>query len=350
MINDQNVSMILNFKPSLNQIKSRKQETLVLAGDIGGTKTNLALFKASYDGIVHLNDMNCRTSDFSSLEELLTSFLKDIPNPDKICLGVAGPVLNGHAKLSNIKWEIDKDELHKHFKKEFSIINDLEATAYGLALLNEDETVVIHQGKKQIPGNVAVIAPGTGLGEAGIYWDGKYYHPFATEGGHADFAARNVLDFELYLYLQKQFGHVSWERVISGPGIIRIYQFLIHEVKREESPTIKEKFINGHDATIISQNVKNCLVCKETMELFIRFLAFESANLVLKHNATGGLFIGGGIAPSIIALFKEYDFNGYFCQSGRLNDLIENVMVRVILNSKAALLGAAWYGAQHDSP
>lgn len=340
--------MILNFKPSIKQLQAKKQDMLVLAGDIGGTKTNLALFKASGDEIVPLHNNSYHTSDFSSLIELLALFLKDIPDPHKICLGVAGPVLNGHAKLSNIKWEIDQKELNKHFKKDFSIINDLEATAYGLAMLNESETVVIHQGKEQIPGNAAVIAPGTGLGEAGIYWDARFYHPFATEGGHADFASRNAQDFDLFLYLQKQFGHVSWERVLSGPGIIQIYQFLVQEVKREESAFIREKFKNGYDASIISQNVEKCPLCKETMQLFIRFLAFESANLVLKHNATGGLFIGGGIAPSILSLFKEYDFNRFFCQSGRLNDLIENVTVRVILNTKAALLGAAWFGVHHD--
>lgn len=340
--------MILNLKELAHQFQSNKQELLVLAGDIGGTKTNLALFKASGDEILPLYNNNYQTSDFSSLTDILALFLKDIPDPHKFCLGVAGPVLNGHAKLSNIKWEIDRNELKNHFNRDFSIINDLEATAYGLAMLNESETVVIHQGKEQIPGNAAVIAPGTGLGQAGVYWDGRFYHPFATEGGHTDFASRNLQDFELYLYLQKQFGHVSWERVLSGPGIIQIYKFLVQELKREESLNLKEKFKDAYDAITISRNVKNCLVCKETMELFIRFLAFESANLVLKHNAIGGLFIGGGIAPSILDLFKEYDFNSYFCQSGRLNDLIENVTVRVILNTKAALLGAAWYGVHHD--
>jgi glucokinase len=340
--------MILNFEPSFKEIKSLKQEILVLAGDIGGTKTNLALFKSSGDALVPIIESKYHTTDFLSIEELLKSFLKDIPEPDKICLGVAGPVLNGHAKLSNIKWEIDKAELSKHFKKDCSIINDLEATAYGLAVINEDETVVIHQGKIQIPGNSAVIAPGTGLGEAGLYWDREYYHPFATEGGHADFAARNTFDFKLFLYLEKQFGHVSWERVISGPGIVQIYQFLIFELKREETPSIKKEFAKGYEASIISQNVQKCRVCKETMELFVRYFAYECANLVLKHNATGGLFIGGGIAPSILGLFEEFDFKKYFCQSGRLNDLIENVTVRVMLNTKAALLGAAWYGVHHD--
>lgn len=340
--------MILNFEPFAKQSQSIKKDLLVLAGDIGGTKSNLALFKASGDNLVSLSNCQYRTADFSSLTELMASFLKNIQEPDKICLGVAGPVLNGHAKLSNIKWEIDKEDLSKYFKKDILIINDLEATAFGLAMLQEDETVILHQGKGIVPGNAAVIAPGTGLGEAGIYWDGKYYHPFATEGGHADFASRNITDFQLYLFLEKQFGHVSWERLVCGPGIIQIYQFLIHELKREEHQTIKEKFKNGYDAVIISQNVNNSMVCKETMQFFVRFLAYESANLVLKHNATGGLFIGGGIAPSILNLLREFDFNSYFCQSGRLNDLIENVTVRVILNTKAALLGAAWYGINRE--
>jgi glucokinase len=340
--------MILNFEPSNTQFQAIKHDMHVLAGDIGGTKSNLALFKASGGEMVPLSQIQYHTADFSSLNDLLASFLKKIPEPVKICLGVAGPVLNGHAKLSNIKWEIDKEELSTFFKKDIAIINDLEATAFGLAMLQENETLIIHQGKQQIPGNAAVIAPGTGLGEAGIYWDGNYYHPFATEGGHADFAARNDTEFEFYNYLEKQFGHVSWERVISGPGIIQIYKFLIFQLKRDENKTIKEKFKNGYDASIISQNVHNCSVCRETMELFVRFLAFESANLVLKHNATGGLFIGGGIAPSILNLLKEYDFNKYLCQSGRLNDLIEKVTVRLILNTKAALLGAAWYAINRD--
>jgi glucokinase len=336
--------MLLNYETSTKQTIGETQDLLVLAGDIGGTKTNLALFKASGDEIVSLHNNSYHTSDFSSLIELLDLFLKDVPDPNKICLGVAGPVLNGNAKLSNIKWDINKNELNKHFKKDFSIINDLEATAYGLAMLNEEDTFVIHQAKTQISGNAAVIAPGTGLGEAGIYWDGDFYHPFATEGGHTDFAARSTIDFKFFLYLQKQFGHVSWERVLSGPGIIQIYQFLVHELKSEESAFIEEQFKNGYDASIISRNVEKCPLCRETMELFIRLLAFESANLVLKHNATGGLFIGGGIAPFILDFFKKYNFNTYFNQSGRLNDLIENVTVKVILNTKAALLGAAWYG------
>lgn len=322
---------------------------LVLAGDIGGTKTNLALFKASGAKIDLMDEISCHTTDFLNLNELLTSYLKKNSfEPNKICLGVAGPVLNGHSKLSNLGWVINKNELSNYFKKSISIINDLEATAYGLAMIKDSEILTVQEGKEKVAGNAVVIAPGTGLGEAGIFWDGNNFMPFATEGGHADFAVRNDLEFKLYLFLQKQFGHVSWERVLSGPGIIQMYQFLVQELKREESQEIKNLFESGYDAAIISQNVQNCPVCKETMSMFVRFLAYESANLVLKHNATGGLFIGGGIVPSILNLLEEYNFKEYLCQSGRLNELIEKVSVKVILNKKAALLGAAWYAVNRD--
>jgi glucokinase len=340
--------MILPFETIRRDKKNYKSECLILAGDIGGTKTNLTLFKFENDHLIPVNEAHFLNADFNGLDEILSSFMENLPDPDIICFGVAGPVISGHAKLSNLKWEIDSEELSGLFKKKIYIINDLEATAYGLAMLSEKEITIIHKGKQHVPGNAAVIAPGTGLGEAGLYWDGKYFHPFATEGGHSDFAPRSMFDFELFLYLQKQFGHVSWERLISGPGIIHIYQFLINELKRKESVWLKERFLNGVDAAIISQNVQKCNVCKETMEIFIRYLAFESANLVLKHNATGGLFIGGGIAPYILDLFESNNYKTYFCQSGRLNDLIEKVTVSVILNTKAALSGAAWYGMRYQ--
>ncbi|SDM64408.1 glucokinase [Daejeonella rubra] len=339
--------MLLPFEASLKHKKNYKTGSLILAGDIGGTKTNLTLYKVEEDQLIPVNEAHYITADYNSLIELTSLFMQNLPDPDFICFGVAGPVISGHAKFSNIKWEVDSKELSEHFNKMIYVINDLEATAYGLAMLSEKEVTIVHKGIEHVPGNAAVIAPGTGLGEAGLYWDGKYYHPFATEGGHSDFAPRSMFDFELFLYLQKQFGHVSWERLLSGPGIIHIYQFLIMELKRKESAWLKEKFVNGLDAAVISQNVQKCNVCKETMEIFIRYLAYESANLVLKFNATGGLYIGGGIAPYILDLFESNDFKTNFCQSGRLNDLVEKVTVYVILNTKAALLGAAWYGIKN---
>lgn len=340
--------MLLPFNKSMENQTGGKI-TIVLAADVGATKTNLALFKIKGNHIDLLHEAQFKSNDYKNMIELTAVFIRDIhPLPDSICYGVAGPVLNGHAKLSNLDWEIDSGELSDHFKiKNVYLINDLEATAYGLAMLNEKDVAIIHKGDDAGYGNAAVIAPGTGLGEAGLFWDGNYYHPFATEGGHSDFAPRNEFDFELFTFLQKKFDHVSWERLVCGPGIVNIYQFLREEKKREEPRWLKEEIMKEDAAAVISRHVLQSEICKETMQLFIRFLAYESANLVLKLKATGGLFIGGGIAPQIVSLFENDAFYASFCQSGRLNYLLEKVPVRIILNTKTALLGAAFYGAKN---
>lgn len=337
--------MLLPFYISKKNKESYKS-SIVLAGDIGATKTNLALFKIKGNKMFLLQEAQYKSHDYENIIELTDVFIKDLPVPDSICFGVAGPVLNGHAKLSNIQWEIHITELSNHFNTEnVYLINDLEATAYGLAALTEKDIAVIHKGSDTPIGNAAVIAPGTGLGEAGLFWDGNYYHPFATEGGHCDFAPRNEFDFELYNFLQKKFGHVSWERLICGPGIVNIYQFLRDEKKRKEPVWLKEKMKNGDTAATISRNIEQSEICNEAMQLFIRYLAHESANLVIKLKATGGLFIGGGIVPQIVSLLEKDGFYSFFCQSGRLNYLLEKVPVKVILNTRTALLGAAYVAA-----
>ena len=326
--------------------KNKAGNALVLAGDVGATKTNLALFKMNGKDASMLKEGNYKSQQYKSITEITDDFLKGQPRPDACCIGVAGPVFNGKVKLTNLSWEMDTEEIAKHIKLvNVYLINDLEATAYGLAMLTDKDTVVIHKGSDTPSGNAAIIAPGTGLGEAGLYFDGKIFHPFATEGGHCDFASRDKTDFELYEYLQNKFGHVSYERVICGPGILNIYQFLKEEKKLEEPAWLTDEMNKDDDASIISKHVEQSHLCDETMRLFIRFLAHESANLVLKMKATGGLFIGGGIAPQIIPLFEKYQFNGSFINSGRMNHLLEKVTVRIILNTKTAILGAAYYEA-----
>lgn len=323
---------------------------IILAGDIGATKSDLALFNFENNHPVIVHESKFKSKDHLNVLSLIKEFQKDIPSPDAICLGVAGPVLNGHTKLSNIGWEIDCEDLAHHFnKRDVHLINDLEATAYGLSILNENDFAVIHKGDNKAIGHIAVIAPGTGLGEAALFWDGNNHYPFATEGGHCDFAPRNKFDFELYSFLQKKFGHVSWERLICGPGIVNIYHFLRDEKKREE-PKWARGEINGTDAAaFISQHMNEIEICRETMHLFIRYLAFESANLILKFKATGGLFIGGGIVPKVISLLQDDIFYSYLLQSGRLNYLVEKVPIKVILNTKAALLGAAQYAYRRSA-
>ena len=326
--------------------KNKSGNILVLAGDVGATKTNLALFKLNGEDITTVKESTYPSRQYKSITEITDDFLKDQPYPEACCIGVAGPVFNGKVNLTNLSWKLDSSEIATHLGlANVYLINDLEANAYGLAMLTDNDTLVIHKSSDTPSGNAAIIAPGTGLGEAGLYFDGKLFHPFATEGGHCDFASRDKTDFELYEYLQNKFGHVSSERVICGPGIVNIYQFLKEEKKLEEPGWLIDEMNKDDDAAVISRYVEQSNLCDETMRLFIRFLAHESANLVLKMKATGGLFIGGGIAPQIIPLFEKYQFNGSFINSGRMNPLLEKVTVSIILNSKTAMLGAAYYGA-----
>ena len=339
--------MLLPIKSS-DKFNLQDKSQIVLAGDVGATKTHLGLFKVKGNAIVLIAKKEFASKDYKNITEMIEIFLREAPVPDSICFGVAGPVMNGRAKLSNISWDIDSRQLARRFKiKKVKLLNDLEANAYGLAELNQKDVISVHSVKNAEQGNVAIISPGTGLGEAGMYWDGEYYHPFATEGGHCDFAPRNEFDFELYNFLKKQFGHVSWERLLCGPGIVNIYNFLRDKKKQKEPQWLMKKMKEGDAAAIISQHIDKSAICKETMEHFIRYLALESANLVLKFKATGGLFIGGGIAPKIISLFTINHFYDSFCQSGRLDYLLEKVPIKIILNAQTALLGAAWYGIKN---
>ncbi|SFE44441.1 glucokinase [Chitinophaga sp. CF118] len=334
--------MLIPLRTGKNDWSAQHTCTL-LAGDIGGTKTNLALY--NYDGktFTLLKEDKYLSKDYNSLGKMLTDFLGD-KVPDRMCFGVAGPVLNGKVKITNVPWTIDSNEIaHLYNNIPVHLINDLETTAYGLAVLEEKDLHTIHKGK-HIPGNWGIIAPGTGLGEAGIYWDGKNAHPFPTEGGHCDFAPRTEPDLELFTYLQRKFGHVSWERLISGPGIFTIYEFL-RDLKEMDAPAwLTDKMLVHDDApALISENADTVPICAETMTLFLRYLAIEAANLALKVKATAGIFIGGGIMPKNLKLVDSHIFIKWFHDFGRMKHLLEDIPVKIILNDKTALLGAAWY-------
>ena len=318
----------------------------VLAGDIGGTKTNLALFEFSSGKFSILKESRLITKDFSDLGKMIASFLTEDEKPDVMSFGIAGPVTENRVKLTNVSWDIDGEELSKQYNGiPVHLINDLEATAYGLALLKPAELFPIYKSGKEARGNLALIAPGTGLGEAGVYDDGVTYHPFGTEGGHSDFAPRTLLDNELFLHLSKQFGHVSWERVISGNGILSIFDFLANEKSRDVPAKLKEALNLGDKPKVITDNIENYSICRETIELFLRYLATEAGNLALKIKATGGVFIGGGIIPKILDHVDKEQFMSYFRDFGRMNKLLSDISVSVILNEKTALLGAAYFGA-----
>jgi glucokinase len=322
----------------------------VLAGDAGGTKTNLALFRATPGNMEPLKETTYHSSSYSSIIDIIKQFLVENGNPlpDRICLGVAGPVLNGKVELTNLSWKLDSEELSESTGVEdVFLINDLEATAFGLEGLGDKDYATIHPGAADSGGNMAILAPGTGLGEAGLFWDGSVYHPFATEGGHTDFDPRTLLDISLLQYLEKKYGIVSWERVIAGPGIHDIYEFLLREKKAEEPGWLKKAIREEDPSAIISQAAVEGTdpLCIETMDLYVRYLARESSNLVLKMKATGGLFLGGGIPPKISSLLIDQSFYQNFLDCDRMQNLLKDVPVRVILNNKTALLGAAWYGA-----
>lgn len=318
----------------------------ILAADIGGTKTNVALYEADENGINPTREKRYVSADYRSLGDIIRDFSAGTP-PDRISAAVAGPVIDGKSKLTNLPWVLDSATMSRDMHIPVCFINDLEATAYGLAGLKENERVMLAAGDPGAKGNIAILAPGTGLGEAGLYWDGRGYHPFATEGGHSDFAPRTEMDVEIFYYLQKQYGHVSWERVVSGMGIKNIFGFLT-EVRHAKVPeSLTERLKSKDPAAVISQSALRHEddVCAQTMDIFVRYMATEAASLVLKLMATGGLYLAGGIPPKILPLLQSDSWSTNFDNNGRMHQLSDRVPIYVVLNDKMALQGAAYYGA-----
>jgi len=324
----------------------------ILAVDIGGTKTSLGLFAIAGADVNLIQEETYPSKNYSSFNDVLDKYLQEHVSfiPDVLSIGVAGPVVNGNVQLTNLSWSIDANLLQqeKGIAKVF-LLNDLEATAYGLAGIGKDDLAIIHSGEQK-KGNLAILAPGTGLGEAGLFWDGSFYRPFATEGGHSEFSPRTDLDIELFHYLRNKTSPISWEHLISGEGIYRIYTFL-RDVRGYKEPTwLEEKFKTENPAAVISHTAMRQLneTCVKAMQLFVTYMAREATSLVLKLKATGGLFLGGGIPPKIYPLLRDELFRQQFTQSDRMEPLLKDVPIHLILNSKAALIGAAYYGAFCD--
>lgn len=326
--------------------ESLKEGATLLAADVGGTKTALAWVEIRAGEISIIREDVYSSKQFSTLLHVIRAFMADATLPERLSIAFAGPVHEGKAHATNLGWDIDirQISLETGIPQVF-LINDLEAEAYGLAALKEEDLITIYAGDTSPKGNAAIIAPGTGLGEAGMYWDGSALHPFATEGGHTDFAPRNAFDWDMLQYLQQKYGHVSWERVLSGPGICNIYDFLRDVKHREEPAWLQENMKNQEPgAAIGSGALEGCPICVETLQVFARYLAVEASNLALKLNATGGVFIGGGIPPKIWNASLQAIFLEHYLQVGRLRPLMELVPVHIVLNTKAVLLGAAYYG------
>jgi len=320
---------------------------MILAGDIGGTNARLALFDVQNGAYKLVSGSVFPSRQYRGLDEIVTKFVSDGElHPNLACFGVAGPVRNGKVETSNLPWVVDSKRLASELRLPSAIlINDLEANAWGIAALQPDDVVVLNQVKDAPVGNKAVIAAGTGLGEAGMYWDGSKHHVFASEGGHTDFAPRNELEVDLLNYLRARFGHVSYERIVSGPGLVNVFHFLRDTGRGAEPSWLTEQMASSDPAASISMAALagKCGLCEHAVDLFVSLYGAEAGNLALKIMATGGVYVGGGIAPKILPKLAGPLFMQAFNGKGRMQTLLESIPVKVIKNEKLALLGAARY-------
>lgn len=322
---------------------------MIIAGDIGGTKTNIALFETDGRELGRIvAEDSYPSAHFDSLEAILEKFISGhhAPKLTHACFGVAGPVVGGHAHITNLEWLVNEESLAAALELErVRLINDLEATAYGIGELHPSNIFTLNEGMPGAKGHRALIAAGTGLGMTGIYWDGERYHPLPGEGGHVDFAPRNEQEAKLLMYLKEKLdGHVSYERVLSGMGLLNIYSFLRDCKYAEEPVWLAEELAGGGDeAAAISQAALShkSELASQTLSMFAEIYGAMAGNLALIFKPFGGLYVGGGIAPKILEKLADGTFMRTYRDKGRMSWIVESVPVRVILDDKTALYGAA---------
>ena len=323
---------------------------MILAGDIGGSSARLAFFEIEGGRLRLAVQQTFPSREFKSLDDIVTSFVAAHQlKIEQACFGIAGPVRHGVVTTPNLAWVVDSRTLAaKLGLPAVKLINDLEANAWGIAALEPKDFVTLNEGAPDAEGNAAVISVGTGLGEAGLYWDGHAHHAFACEGGHADFAPRNDLESELLHYLRGEFDHVSYERILSGPGLRHVYDFLRDTGKGVEPAALTEEMRQADPSSVISRAglEGRYEICVQALDLFVSFYGAEAGSLALKMMATGGVYVGGGVAPKIIEKLKGPAFMASFTGKGRMKPLMEAIPVRVIMNDKTALLGAGCYAAR----
>jgi len=328
---------------------------MLLAGDIGGTKTNLAIYSPEPPLGAPLAEKTFPSARYRDLESLVREFLSEVDlKVDRAAFGVAGPVVGGRVTTTNLPWEIDEDHLRKVLNlSSVYLLNDLEAVAQAIPLLKRRDLHPLNQGRAVSGGAIALIAPGTGLGEAFLTWERSRYRAHSSEGGHVGFAPANRLEAELLQYLRDrhQFDHVSYERVCSGLGLPTIYAFLKDRGRGEEPVWLAKQLAAADDPTPVIVNAaldkkRTCELCITTLNIFVSILGAEAGNLALKVLATGGIYVGGGIPPRILSALENGRFMDAFVRKGRMSGLLARMPVRVILNPKAALLGAACRGLE----
>ncbi len=319
---------------------------MILAGDVGGTKVHLALYDFTDGDLKPTRDQQFPAREYSGLEEIVREFIVT----EKVfaaCFGVPGPVREGRLRLTNLPWTLDSRELAANLKIDYVfLINDLQANGYGIAELGSDQIYTLSDGDARQIGNRALISAGTGLGEALLIWDGRDYVPYPSEGGHSDFAPRNEDEIDLLRFLiQKYNGRISFERVVSGQGLTNCYEFL-RDVRGLEEPASLARRMTTEDPNAVITELALAAkseICEKALDLFVSAYGAEAGNLALKVLSVGGLYVGGGIAPRILEKLKDGTFMKAFADKGRLSQLLLHMPVRIILESRTALIGAAAY-------
>ncbi|MGA7858243.1 MAG: glucokinase [Terracidiphilus sp.] len=318
---------------------------MILAGDVGGTKVHLALYDFTNGKLEHTRDERYAAKEYAGLEEIVKEFL----GADKVtaaCFGVPGPVRDGRLRLTNLPWTLDSRELSAGLGiQHVFLINDLEANGYGIAELQADQIYTLSEGDPGQTGNRALIAAGTGLGQGVLTWNGRIHVPFPSEGGHVDYAPRNEDEIDLLRFLKQKYnGRISFERVVSGMGMTNIYDFLREARGMEEPAWLAERMAAAGDPNAVITELglaAKSEICEKTLDMFVSAYGAEAGNLALKVLSVGGMYVGGGIAPRILEKLKDGTFMKAFTDKGRLSQLLINTPVRIILESRAALMGAA---------
>jgi glucokinase len=320
---------------------------MILAGDIGGTKSRLAAFETEGSRLKCVVEKIYPSKEHKGLNEIVADFVKTEGIPaHSACFGVAGPVRGGRSKISNLPWVIDARELATELRlPSVGLINDLEAFAYGIDFLESKDYVTLRDGAADATGNMAVVSAGSGLGEAGLYWDGFRHHPFACEGGHTELAPKNDVEVDLLKFLMQKFGHqhVSYERILSGPGVQNVYEFLRDTGLEEEPDWLKQKLAAASDVPALISELAlagKAQICDRTLSIFVSVFGSEAGNCALKYMATGGVFIAG-IAGKIVPKMQEKSFVESFLDKGRMHQLMEAIPVKIVLNEDCGLFGAA---------
>ncbi|MGB5338671.1 MAG: glucokinase [Gammaproteobacteria bacterium] len=324
----------------------------VLAGDIGGTNTRLAVFDVGGTHLETVVEQTYPSQAHAALGEIIQDFTaRHSVAVTSACFGIAGPVHGDTVRTTNLPWHISAGEIAERFGiTRVFLLNDLEANAWGIRALGAGDFCSLQAGAGDAEGNCAIISAGTGLGEAGLYHDGTELQPFASEGGHTDFSPGNEQEIELLRFLQQRYDHVSWERLLSGPGLVHIHEFLRHYRKSDVPAWLTDAMRDGDPAVAISTAglAQRDAVCAEALELFAHLYGVEAGNLALKILARGGIYIGGGIAPKILDVMQGGAFINAFLDKGRMRPLLEKIPVQIILNDKTALYGPGIFAARNQ--